>query len=173
MWQEQLGVTVKLNNQDWNVFLENRKQGNFQIARNGWIADYNDPCSFLDMWYTGGGNNDAQYSNPDYDAKIDEAKATSVQEDRMKAFHEAEDILIGSGQRTCSDLFLYTAIHAEREYSGYVLHTTWILLLRLYIKNSRVNFLVGNLLCKPLTGAVLSQKCGRAVPVFLLRIDPD
>ena len=53
------------------------------------------------------------------------------------------------------------------------LHTTWILLLRLYIKNSRVNFLVGNLLCKPLAGAVLSQKCGRAVPVFGLCIDPD
>ena len=44
------------------------KMVDFQIARNGWIADYNDPCSFLDMWYTDGGNNDAQYSNPDYDA---------------------------------------------------------------------------------------------------------
>lgn len=94
MWQEQLGVTVNLSNQDWNVFLESRKQGDYQIARNGWIADYNDPCSFLDMWYTGGGNNDAQYSNKDYDAKIDTAKATAVQEERMKAFHEAEDILI-------------------------------------------------------------------------------
>lgn len=94
MWQEQLGVTVNLSNQDWNVFLESRKQGDYQIARNGWIADYNDPCSFLDMWYTDGGNNDAQYSNKDYDAKIDAAKATAVQEDRMKAFHEAEDILI-------------------------------------------------------------------------------
>lgn len=94
MWQEQLGVTVTLNNQDWNVFLENRKEGNYQISRNGWIADYNDPCSFLDMWYTDGGNNDAQYSNPDYDAKIDEAKATAVQEERMAAFHEAEDILM-------------------------------------------------------------------------------
>ncbi|MDO5417351.1 MAG: peptide ABC transporter substrate-binding protein [Lachnospiraceae bacterium] len=95
MWQEVLGVTVTLNNQDWNVFLETRKQGNYQIARNGWVADYNDPCTFLDMWYTGGGNNDAQYSNPEYDAQIDAAKATSVPEERMKAFHAAEDILIG------------------------------------------------------------------------------
>ena len=77
MWQTELGVTVNLNNQDWNVFLQNRKDGNFQIARNGWIADYNDPCSFLDMWYTDGGNNDAQYSNPDYDAAIDAAKQVS------------------------------------------------------------------------------------------------
>ncbi|MEG1780959.1 MAG: peptide ABC transporter substrate-binding protein [Clostridium sp.] len=94
MWQKELGVTVTLNNQDWNVFLESRKQGNYQIARNGWIADYNDPCSFLDMWYTDGGNNDAQYSRAEYDAAIDAAKATSVPEDRIKAFHTAEDILI-------------------------------------------------------------------------------
>ena len=94
MWQEQLGVTVNLDNQDWNVFLQNRREGNYQISRNGWIGDYNDPCTFLDMWYTGGGNNDAQYSNPDYDAQIDAAKSTSDPAERMKAFHAAEDILI-------------------------------------------------------------------------------
>ena len=46
MWQEVLGVNVTLSNQDWNVFLNSRKQGQYQIARNGWIADYNDACSF-------------------------------------------------------------------------------------------------------------------------------
>lgn len=107
MWQEQLGVSVTLNNQDWNVFLENRKQGNYQIARNGWIADYNDPCTFLDMWYTDGGNNDAQYSNPDYDAQIDIAKATSDQEERMTAFHAAEDILIGQDS-VLAPIYFYT-----------------------------------------------------------------
>ena len=107
MWQTELGVTVNLNNQDWNVFLQNRKDGNFQIARNGWIADYNDPCSFLDMWYTDGGNNDAQYSNPDYDAAIDAAKATSDPEERMKAFHEAEDILIGQDS-VLAPIYFYT-----------------------------------------------------------------
>ena len=82
------GVNVTLNNQDWNVFLQTRKDGNYQIARNGWIADYNDPCTFLDMWYTGDGNNDAQYSRPEYDAAIDAAKATSVQSERMTSFHQ-------------------------------------------------------------------------------------
>ena len=87
-----------------------------------------------------------EYSNPDYDAKIDEAKATSVQEDRMKAFHEAEDILIGQDS-VLAPIYFYTQPYMlEREHPGYVLRTTWILLLfRLYIKNSRVNFLVGNL----------------------------
>ena len=107
MWQTELGVTVNLNNQDWNVFLQNRKDGNYQIARNGWIADYNDPCSFLDMWYTDGGNNDAQYSNPDYDAAIDAAKATSDPEERMKAFHEAEDLLIGQDS-VLAPIYFYT-----------------------------------------------------------------
>ena len=107
MWQEVLGVTVTLSNQDWNVFLESRKQGDYQIARNGWIADYNDPCSFLDMWYTGGGNNDAQYSNPEYDALIDAAKATSNQEERMAAFHQAEDILIGQDS-VLAPIYFYT-----------------------------------------------------------------
>ena len=95
MWQEELGVTVQLQNQEWNAFLETRKKGEYQIARNSWIADYNDPCSFLDMWYTGGGNNDAQYSNPEYDAMIDAAKATSDPAERMSYFHKAEDIIIG------------------------------------------------------------------------------
>ena len=95
MWQEELGVTVQLQNQEWNAFLETRKKGEYQIARNGWIADYNDPCSFLDMWYTGGGNNDAQSSNPEYDAMIDAAKATSDPAERMSYFHKAEDIIIG------------------------------------------------------------------------------
>ena len=95
MWQEELGVTVQLQNQEWNAFLETRKKGEYQIARNGWIADYHDTCSFLDMWYTGGGNNDAQYSNPEYDAMIDAAKATSDPAERMSYFHKAEDIIIG------------------------------------------------------------------------------
>lgn len=108
MWQEQLGVTVTLSNQDWNVFLENRKNGDYQISRNGWIADYNDPCSFLDMWYTDGGNNDAQYSNPEYDALIDAAKATSDPAARMEAFHKAEDILLGEDS-VLAPLYFYTS----------------------------------------------------------------
>ena len=107
MWQEELGVTVTLSNQDWNVFLESRKQGDYQIARNGWIADYNDPCSFLDMWYTDGGNNDAQYSNPEYDAQIDAAKATSDPAERMTAFHAAEAILIGQDS-VLAPIYFYT-----------------------------------------------------------------
>ena len=107
MWQTQLGVTVTLNNQEWATFLQTRKDGDYSIARNGWIADYNDPMSFLDMWLTGGGNNDAQYSNPDYDAKIQEAKATSDVATRMQLMHEAEDILLEQDW-VVNPLYFYT-----------------------------------------------------------------
>lgn len=94
-WKNGLGVEVKLENQDWSVFLQTRKDGDYEIARNGWISDYNDPMAFLDMWVTGGGNNDAQYSNPEYDAAIREANSTSDPAARMAAMHKAEDLIMG------------------------------------------------------------------------------
>ncbi|MDY3225476.1 MAG: peptide ABC transporter substrate-binding protein, partial [Candidatus Faecousia sp.] len=56
-----VGITMNLENQEWNTFLNTRKQGDFSVARNGWLADYNDPISFLDMWVTSSGNNDVQF----------------------------------------------------------------------------------------------------------------
>ena len=107
MWEEELGVTVTLNNQEWAAFLQTRKDGDYSIARNGWIADYNDPISFLDMWMTGGGNNDAQYANDDYDALIKEAKVTTDNEARMDLLHQAEDKLIGE-DCVLAPLYFYT-----------------------------------------------------------------
>jgi len=57
----QIGIDLKLDSQEWNVFLNERKQGNFDFARNGWIADFNDPINMLEMWTTDSGNNDAQF----------------------------------------------------------------------------------------------------------------
>lgn len=107
MWEQELGVTVTLNNQEWAAFLQTRKNGDYSIARNGWISDYNDPISFLDMWMTGGGNNDAQYANPEYDNIIKEAKATSDAAERMKLLHQAEDILVGQDY-VVDPLYFYT-----------------------------------------------------------------
>ena len=107
MWQTQLGVTVQLDNQEWATFLQTRKDGDYSIARNGWIADYNDPMSFLDMWLTCGGNNDAQYSNPDYDALIQQAKAATDPAERMELMHQAENILVGQDW-VVNPLYFYT-----------------------------------------------------------------
>ena len=56
-----VGIDMSIKQQDWNVFLEERKQGNFDIAREGWIADFNDPINMLEMWITESGNNDCQF----------------------------------------------------------------------------------------------------------------
>lgn len=92
MWSK-LGVNVELVSQEWATFLNTRKSHQYFIARNGWLGDYNDPISFLDMWITGGGNNDAKWSNAKYDELISKIKASSDREERMKLMHEAEDII--------------------------------------------------------------------------------
>ena len=56
-----LGIELSIQQQDWNVFLEERKAGNFDFAREGWIADFNDPINMLEMWTTVSGNNDCQF----------------------------------------------------------------------------------------------------------------
>ncbi|MBQ3316435.1 MAG: peptide ABC transporter substrate-binding protein [Spirochaetales bacterium] len=56
-----VGINLTIQQQDWNVFLEERKNGNFDFAREGWIADFNDPINMLEMWTTTSGNNDCQF----------------------------------------------------------------------------------------------------------------
>jgi oligopeptide transport system substrate-binding protein len=107
MWRTVLGVNVMLSNQDWAVFLDSRKQGNYDLARDGWIGDYNDPINFLDMFLTGGGNNNSQYNRPAFDALIAQAKGTAVQADRMRYLHSAENILVGV-DHSMAPIYFYT-----------------------------------------------------------------
>lgn len=93
MWKTELGVNAQLSGQEWNVFIQTRKNADYQIARHGWIADYNDPISFLDMWVTGTGNNDAKWSNAEYDKLIKNVKATGDPEKRFADMYKAQEIL--------------------------------------------------------------------------------
>ncbi len=61
MWKTNLGIDVKLANEEWAVFQDRRHNGDFQIARGGWIGDYADPMTMLDLWTSISGNNDAQW----------------------------------------------------------------------------------------------------------------
>ena len=56
-----IGITVTVETREWSVFLDERKQGQFDFAREGWLADYNDPINMLEMWETDSGNNDMQF----------------------------------------------------------------------------------------------------------------
>ena len=56
-----IGVTMDIERKDWQVVLNERKEGQFDVAREGWLADYNDPINMLEMWLTNSGNNDMQF----------------------------------------------------------------------------------------------------------------
>ena len=129
-----VGITMSLENQEWATFLNTRKQGEYTVARNGWLADYNDPISFLDMWTTASGNNDVQFGRGDhaavknysldltslgsdikvengtwaetYDVLIGQIKTTADTEKRYKMMHMAEDLLMQTGCIT--PLYFYT-----------------------------------------------------------------
>ena len=106
MWKNVLGVDVTMDNQDWNVFLQTRTAGEYNICRNGWICDFNDPMNFLDMFMTGNGNNDAHYSNEKYDALLNEAQVTADPAKRMDLMHQAEDQMMGE-DAAIAPLFYY------------------------------------------------------------------
>lgn len=94
MWKEKLGVEVEILAQEWNVFQQSRKDGVYNINRNGWIGDYMDPSTFLDMFTTGNGQNNAKYGNPKYDAYIEAARKETDPAKRMQIFHDAEKLMI-------------------------------------------------------------------------------
>ncbi len=132
-----VGITMNLDNQEWNTFLNTRKDGNYSIARNGWLADYNDPICFLDMWTSASGNNDVQYGkgahtdlamyNLDltdlgyeinvengtwaetYDVLITTIKSCTDNEKRFELMHRAEDMIMATG--CIVPLYFYTDLY--------------------------------------------------------------
>ncbi|MBF8984358.1 peptide ABC transporter substrate-binding protein [Lutibacter sp. B2] len=93
MWKTNLGVNVKLTNQEWAVFQDTRHQGNFTIARAGWLGDYADPMTMLDLWLSYSGNNDAQWKKPEYDKLIEGAKKITGKE-RFDLLYQAEKMMM-------------------------------------------------------------------------------
>lgn len=132
-----IGITMNLENQEWNTFLQTRKNGDFSVARNGWLADYNDPICFLDMWVTASGNNDVQFGKgahagvkaysldltkygydvkvengtwaETYDVLISTIKGCTDNEKRYEMMHLAEDMLMSTG--CIVPLYFYTDIY--------------------------------------------------------------
>jgi len=95
MWKTNLGISnIKLSNQEWSVFIDSRQKGDFQIARHGWIGDYTYPMTFIDLFTTGNGNNDAQWSNPEFDKLIEKIRVAPDENERMKLMHQAEKLFL-------------------------------------------------------------------------------
>ena len=132
-----VGITMTMENQEWNTFLNTRKDGDFSVARNGWVADYTDPICFLDMWISTSGNNDCQLGKgahadlamysmdltpfgydikvengtwaETYDVLISEIKACTDAATRIDLMHYAEDLLMATG--VIVPLYFYTDLY--------------------------------------------------------------
>lgn len=95
MWKVNLGIkNVTLTNQEWGTYLTSRDEGDFTVSRAGWIGDYGDPNTFLDMWTTGNGNNNSRFSDAEYDRLVAECLVDSDMTARAKKLHQLEDILM-------------------------------------------------------------------------------
>ena len=92
-WKE-LGINVEVNIVEWKSFIPQRRSGNYQIARDGWVMDYNDPSNLLECAYSTNGNNSSRYKNPEYDALIDKAAHETDAKTRFGYFHQAEELLL-------------------------------------------------------------------------------
>ena len=97
-WKTNLGIDCVLENQEWATYLSNRNSGNFDIARAGWVGDYQDPNTFLDMFITGAGMNGGRYSDAKYDELIKQAAQMPEGEERFAVLKEAENIFINEDQ---------------------------------------------------------------------------
>ncbi len=93
MWREVLGVRVRLQQREWQAYLEDQKNLNYQIARAGWIGDYADPNTFLDMWCKDRGNNETGWSSEEYDKLLIDAAHEQDPAKRLALLQKAERIL--------------------------------------------------------------------------------
>lgn len=117
-----LGISMEIKSEDWNVFLEDRKNGNFTIAREGWLADYNDPVNMLEIFTSASGNNDMQLgkgtpvsSSPkwdEYNALIDQIRTTADFAARVDLMHQAEDMLMETW--SVVPLYYYNDVYMQK-----------------------------------------------------------
>ncbi|MTC71536.1 MULTISPECIES: ABC transporter substrate-binding protein [Providencia] len=93
MWQKNIGAEVTLQNQEWKTTLQNRHEGNYQVARATWCADYNEPSAFLNSLLSENSNNTAAYKNKAYDQLLLEALTAPNDQARQQIYQQAETLL--------------------------------------------------------------------------------
>lgn len=92
-WKE-LGVDMDVDIVEWASFTPMRRNGDYEVARNGWVGDYTDPSNILDLLYSTNGNNDGKFSNEEYDKQMEISRTTLDEQERSDALHKAEEILM-------------------------------------------------------------------------------
>ncbi len=129
MWERNLGVRIRLVNKEWRTYLLDVTTMNYELARAGWIGDYNDPTTFLDKWQTGDGNNNTGWSDEDYDRLMAEARREEDPDRRLRLLQEAEEILMERGP--VIPIYYYTNnVLVSRYIDGFEPHNRDIHLLK-------------------------------------------
>jgi len=118
-WKEALGVEVGLVNQEWKVYLATTERLDYWIARGGWIGDYLDPNTYLDLWLSENGNNRTGFADPGYDALINRAARTPDPVKRMGMLSQAEDWVLNREQ-IIMPIYTYVVknLYDERDFEG-------------------------------------------------------
>ena len=93
-YKEVLGINLEIEIVEWSSFTPLRRSGDYEMARNGWVFDYNDPSNILELFMTDNGNNDGKYSNPKFDELMENTNIADV-EQRFANLHAAEELLMG------------------------------------------------------------------------------
>lgn len=88
-----IGITMNIDKVEWASFTPQRRAGDYEMARNGWIMDYNDASNMIELLYSTNGNNDGKYNNKEFDAAIDASRCADIDE-HYAALHEAEKIMM-------------------------------------------------------------------------------
>lgn len=107
--QNNLNISIDLQNMEWGSFLDKVQQTDYQIARAGWIADYPDPNTFLDLWVTGGPQNNTNWSNPEFDQLISDAAKEGDPAKRLSILTRAEQIFVD--ELPAIPIYFYTSIN--------------------------------------------------------------
>ncbi|MBN2533285.1 MAG: peptide ABC transporter substrate-binding protein [Spirochaetales bacterium] len=97
-WEQKLGISISIENAEWKTVLARGKEQDFNILRMGWIGDYQDPNTFLELFQTDAGQNYGKYSNPEFDALIRQAATMPGGTERFNVLKKAEQILIAQDQ---------------------------------------------------------------------------
>lgn len=90
---KELGITMNIDKVEWASFTPQRRAGDYDMARNGWVYDYNDASNMIELLYSTNGNNDGKYKSKEFDAVIDKSRCADVEE-HYAALHEAEKIMM-------------------------------------------------------------------------------
>lgn len=108
-WKTNLGIDIELRNLEWGVYLDSVTKTDFDIARAGWVPDYSDPNTFLDMFVTGGTHNNTNWGHPEYDRLIAAAGAEPDPVRRMQALRDAERLLLD--EQPIIPIYFYTTMN--------------------------------------------------------------